>query len=344
MHTRDQIAILKDELSELQRGAVSVNICMLQRDEGNDEGVLPALAEKNEGVLPALDWYCCDCGVKKISQNPKSQNPNVMKQACDSCGAKESWGRLKSGQKRARTMACTSAELGEEPNQLIPWLELPPIRPLPAIVPALAAEDEEATGKSPALAEEDEVTDWYCCICGVQQSQKPFDLSCSACVATQPFFVVHGYKRARTSGIVAEEPTLESLNETLDAEFGMLQAGLDRVSQKFAAKFASPAPSTTSAVAGTSPEPSDPDTQNSPDKAASTSRMDAEEATVQHTSPVDTMPSPVVLDLTDEMTGSHDDTQHYDESQPGLPDYEDAQSPEYEDSQLPDYEDSQRPT
>ena len=59
----------------------------------------------------------------------------------------------------------------------------------------------------------------------------------------------------------------------------------------------------------------DPDTQNSPDKAASTSRMDAEEATVQHTSPVVIMPSPVVLDLTDEMTGSHDVTQHYDVSQ-----------------------------
>jgi len=43
--------------------------------------------------------------------------------------------------------------------------------------------------------------------------------------------------------------------------------------------------------------------------------MDAEEATVQHTSPVVTMPSPVVFDLTDEMTGSHDDTQHFDESQ-----------------------------
>jgi hypothetical protein len=94
----------------------------------------------------------------------------------------------------------------------------------------------------------------------------------------------------------------------------MFQAGLDRISQKFA-KFTSPAPSTTSAVVSTFPEPSDPDTQNSPDKAASTSRMDAEEATVQHTSPVVTMPSPVVFDLTDEMTGSHDDTQHFDESQ-----------------------------
>ena len=59
----------------------------------------------------------------------------------------------------------------------------------------------------------------------------------------------------------------------------------------------------------------DPDTQNSPDKAASSSRMAVEETTVQHTSPVVIMPSPVVFDLTDEMTGSHDVTQHYDVSQ-----------------------------
>jgi hypothetical protein len=43
--------------------------------------------------------------------------------------------------------------------------------------------------------------------------------------------------------------------------------------------------------------------------------MAGEETTVQHTSPVVIMPSPVVFDLTDEMTGSHDDTQHFDESQ-----------------------------
>ena len=43
--------------------------------------------------------------------------------------------------------------------------------------------------------------------------------------------------------------------------------------------------------------------------------MAGEETTVQHTSPVVIMPSPVVFDLTDEMTGSHDVTQHYDVSQ-----------------------------
>jgi hypothetical protein len=43
--------------------------------------------------------------------------------------------------------------------------------------------------------------------------------------------------------------------------------------------------------------------------------MAGEETTVQHTSSVVIMPSPVVFDLTDEMTGSHDDTQHFDESQ-----------------------------
>ena len=321
MHTRNQIAILEDELSELQRGAVRVDTCMLLKDEGQDEGALPALAEKKEGK----DWYCCDCGVKKFYQNPKPQNPNLTKQTCISCGAKKSWGRLKGGHKRARTMAGTSSELGEE---LEPFVKLPrylPVLPSPAIVPALAEHRSPAPGKPPALAEQDEVTDWYCCMCGVKQSQKPFDLSCSACVTPltlsimfdhvrSAFFAAHGYKRTRTIGIVAEEPALESITETLDAEFEMFQAGLDRVIQKFA-KFASPAPSTTSAVVGTSPEPSDSDTQNSPDTAASTSRMDAEEATVQHTSPVVTMPSPVVFDLTDEMTGSHDDTQHFDESQ-----------------------------
>jgi len=306
MHTRDQTAILEDKFSELQRGAVRVDIGMLQRDDGNDEGVLPALAEKNE----VKDWYCCDCGNKKFWARS-------LEQACDSCGAKKSWGRLKVGHKRARTKALTSAELGEESeprfrDHLSSFLQLPPILPAPAIVPAFAA-----AGTSPALAEQDEVTDWYCCMCGAKQSQKPFDLSCSACVAPQSFFVVHGCKRARTIGIVAEDPASESSADTLNAQFEMLQAGLDSVSQKFLAKFASPAPSTTSAVAGTSPEPSDPITQYSPGKAASTSRVDAEEATVQHTSPVDTMPSPVVLDLTDEMTGSHDDTQHYDDSQRG---------------------------
>ena len=321
MHTRNQIAILEDELSELQRGAVRVDTCMLLKDEGQDEGALPALAEKKEGK----DWYCCDCGVKKFYQNPKPQNPNLTKQACTSCGAKKSWGRLKGGHKRARTMAGTSSELGEE---LEPFVKLPrylPVLPSPAIVPALAEHRSPAPGNPPAFAEQDEVTDWYCCMCGVKQSQKPFDLSCSACVTPltlsimfyhvrSAFFAAHGYNRTRTIDIVAEEPTLELIHETLDAEFEMFQAGLDRVSQKFV-QFASPAPSTTSAVVGTSVEPSDPDTQNCPDTAASTSRMDAEEATVQHTSPVVTMPSPVVFDLTDEMTGSHDDTQHFDESQ-----------------------------
>ena len=304
MHTRDQIAILEDEFSELQRGAVRVEIRMLQKDEGNDGGVLPALAEKNE----VKDWYCCDCGVKKFSHNPKSQNPILMKQACSSCGAKESWGRLKGGHERARTMARTSAELGEEPE---PFVKLPRL-PAPAIVPALAEYRSPAPGKSPALAEQDEVTDWYCCMCGVKQSQKPFDLSftCSACVAPQSFFAVHGYKRQRTIGTSpAEPPALESITESLNEAFEMHQACFERVCQKFA-KMASPNPSTISAVAGTSPEPSDPDTQNSPDTAAFTSRMDAEEATVQHTSPFVAMPSPVVFDLTDEMTGFHDDTQN----------------------------------
>jgi len=324
MHTRNQIAILEDELSELQRGAVRVDTCMLHKDEGKDEGALPALVENKEGK----DWYCCDCGVKKFYQNPKPQNPNLMKQTCISCGAKKSWGRLKGGHKRARTMTGTSSELGESSVKAHRGVKLPrylPVLPSPAIVPALAEHRSPAPGKHPALAEQDEVTDWYCCMCGVKQSQKPFDLSCSACVTPltlsimvdhvrSAFVAAHGYNRTRTIGIVAEEPALESIRETLDAEFAMCQAGLDRISQKFA-KFTSPAPSTTSAVVSTFPEPSDPDTQNSPDKAASTSRMDAEEATVQHTSPVVTMPSPVVFDLTDEMTGSHDDTQHFDESQ-----------------------------
>ena len=305
------MAILENGISKLQRTATRVNIDMLQKDEGNDEGMLPALAENKD------DWYCCNCGFKytfgwqyPYSQNPLCQNPTLMKQACVQCKASASWGRLKGAYKRERTK-------DEEPA-LAEYR-----RPVPST--------SASTSKSPALAEDDEVTDWHCVKCGDKQIQKPFEISCSACVASNATFVVKGYKKAKVflfDWCSAEEPAAESGEESEpDSRMSKNDIEVQRRHALQLAESPGTAPSTTAAVACTSPEPIDAETQNSPGQAASTCRMDAEEATVQHSSPVDTMPSPVVLDLT-----AHDETQPYDES-----------LPDYDESTLPDYEESQRP-
>jgi len=114
-----RIADMKDKMAQMKREANDVRL--LQKDEDDNEGVIPALAEKNS-YDGTYNWYCCKCGAKQCQKEF-----DVMKRSCSKCGESKSFGRLAEEKatylkvqegKRARTSEGSTqdpaAELGEE--------------------------------------------------------------------------------------------------------------------------------------------------------------------------------------------------------------------------------------